>query len=114
MLGNLLLTAALWMAAADVAHGVTRDVWVAAVPMVFDQVPWGRDPISGTTVPSTASRASKRAPLIASRPLGTRFQVTGSAATHTWRTAAGAGGARSRAAAPARRAAPTPARVTGP
>lgn len=52
LLGNLLLMAALWMAAADVAHAVTRDVWVAAVPMVFDQVPWGRDPISGTTFTS--------------------------------------------------------------
>lgn len=52
LLGNLLLAAALWMAAADVAHAVTRDVWVAAVPMVFDQVPWGRDPITGTTFTS--------------------------------------------------------------
>ncbi|HEV2058127.1 MAG TPA: multicopper oxidase domain-containing protein [Solirubrobacteraceae bacterium] len=46
---NLLLVLALWLAAADVAHAVQRDIWVAAVPMVFDMVPWGRDPISGTT-----------------------------------------------------------------
>ena len=26
-----------------VAHAVQRDIWVAAVPVVFDQVPWGLD-----------------------------------------------------------------------
>ena len=46
---NLLLFTTLWLAAADAAHAVQRDVWVAAVPMVFDMVPWGKDPISGTT-----------------------------------------------------------------
>jgi FtsP/CotA-like multicopper oxidase with cupredoxin domain len=49
---NLLLLTTLWLAAADVAHAVQRDVWVAAVPMVFDMVPWGKDPISGTTFTS--------------------------------------------------------------
>ena len=44
---HLLLLAVLWLATADVAHAVQRDVWVAAVPASFDMVPWGRDPISG-------------------------------------------------------------------
>ena len=46
-LRNGLFVAALWLAAADVAHAVERDIWVAAVPVTFDRVPWGLDPISG-------------------------------------------------------------------
>ncbi|MDP1889538.1 MAG: multicopper oxidase domain-containing protein [Gemmatimonadaceae bacterium] len=46
---NLLLLSTLWLAAADVAHAVQRDIWVAAVPVTFDQAPWGLDPISGQT-----------------------------------------------------------------
>lgn len=46
---NLLLLTTLWLATADVAHAVQRDVWVAAVPVRFDFMPWGRDPISGKT-----------------------------------------------------------------
>lgn len=46
-LRNALLVAALWLMAADAAHAIERNIWVAAVPVVFDQVPWGLDPISG-------------------------------------------------------------------
>jgi len=45
---NLLLLTTLWLAGADAAHAVQRDVWVAAVPVTFDMVPWGRDTITGT------------------------------------------------------------------
>ena len=43
----VLVLVALSVAAADAAHAVQRDVWVAAVPATLDVVPWGRDPISG-------------------------------------------------------------------
>ena len=46
-LRHLLILTGCWLVTADVAHAVQRDVWVAAVPVTFDMVPWGRDPISG-------------------------------------------------------------------
>jgi FtsP/CotA-like multicopper oxidase with cupredoxin domain len=66
-LRGLLVVVALWLAVADVAHGAQRDVWVAAVPVVFDMVPWARDPITGTPysaaqriVPTTIYRRTTR------------------------------------------------------
>ena len=48
-LGSLLVLAALWLATPAAAQAAERDVWVAAVPVMFDLMPWGRDPITGTT-----------------------------------------------------------------
>jgi FtsP/CotA-like multicopper oxidase with cupredoxin domain len=45
---SLLLVTTLWLAAPAAAHAARRDIWVAAVPVTFDMVPWGKDPISGT------------------------------------------------------------------
>ncbi|HSA54639.1 MAG TPA: multicopper oxidase domain-containing protein [Gemmatimonadaceae bacterium] len=48
-LASLLVLATLWLAAADAAQAAERHVWVAAVPVIFDAIPWGRDPITGRT-----------------------------------------------------------------
>ena len=52
-------------------------------------------------MPKTVSAGVYSMPMIASRPLGTMFQVTGTAATQYSRVAADAEGAASRLAAPA-------------
>ena len=47
---GLLALVAVWPSTAQPAHGAVRDVWIAAVPAVFDVMPWGgRDPITGAT-----------------------------------------------------------------
>ena len=38
------------------AAAVTRHVWVAAVPLQWDVVPSGTDPMMGTTYPKSATR----------------------------------------------------------